>query len=74
MISGSSVLAEARVVPVCVVDHLGVDVLRAAEDGQPGPLGRPDQPLADVALAAQPAGLNQQVMVGGVHGTILDKS
>ena len=56
-----------------VVDHLGVDVLRAAEDGQAGTFGRPEEPLADAALAPEPAGLDQQVMVGGVHGTILER-
>ena len=65
--SGSSVLAEARVVPVVVVDDLGVDVLRAPEDGQPGPLGGPVEPLADVPLAAEPADV-RRVCAGSPDG------
>ena len=72
---GSTVLAAASVVPVVVVDHLGVDVLRAAEDGQPGPLGRPVEPLADAPLAARagasgPAGGDWRCLTR----TILDRS
>src|SRR5207244_1862642 len=38
-----------------VVDELGVNVLRAAEDGQPRPLGGADGLAPDVIAAAQPA-------------------
>src|SRR5208283_2019779 len=55
-----------------VVDHLGVNVLGASEDGQAGTFCGPKQPLTDAMLAAPAAGLDQQVMVGGVHGTILN--
>src|SRR5208337_2168828 len=55
-----------------VVDHLGVNVLGAPEDGQAGTFCGPKQPLADAMLPAPAAGLDQQVMVGGVHGTILN--
>ena len=34
-------------------------MLRAAEDRQPRPLRRPEQPLADVPLAAEPALLDE---------------
>ncbi len=65
-------LAETRVVPGLVVDHLGVDVLRAAEDRQPGPFGGAEQPVADPPLAPQPAGLHELLLVCDVHGTILN--
>ena len=49
-------LAETRVGPGLVVDHLGVDVLRAAEDRQPGPFGGAEEPVADLPLAPQAGG------------------
>src|SRR4051794_8290739 len=55
-----------------VVDHLGVNVLGAAEDGQARTLRRPRHPVANAMLAPLASGLDQQMMVGGVHVTILD--
>src|SRR5208283_22151 len=57
---------------VAAILQLGVNVLGAPEDGQAGAFCGPKQPLADAMLAAPAAGLDQQVMVGGVHGTILN--
>src|SRR5262249_15355792 len=53
---------------VGVVDHLGVDVLGAAEDGQTGPLGRPGDLLPHVPLAAKPPHLDEFTLI---HRTIL---
>src|SRR5690606_38796552 len=50
-----------------VVDDLRVDVLGAAEDRQPGPLGVAVQLLADVPLAAEPLPLDVQPVVLALH-------
>ncbi len=54
-----------------IVDHLRVDVLRAAKDRQPRPFGGPEHPVTDPPLATQPAGLHQTLLVCDVHATIL---
>src|SRR5262249_5125573 len=53
---------------VRVVDHLGVDVLRAAEDGQARPLRRPEQPPAGMPLATLTPHLYELALV---HGSFL---
>src|SRR5689334_10519285 len=58
--------------PGLVIDHLGVDVLRAAEDRQAGTFGRPREPIADVPLAPEPPRLHEPMLVCYVHGTILN--
>src|SRR5262245_16606484 len=55
--------------PGLVVDHLGVDVFRAAEDRQPGPFGRAGEPVADPPLAPQPSSLHEQLLIRDIHGT-----
>jgi hypothetical protein len=47
-------------------------MLGAAEDGKAGTFNCPKQPLANAMLATPAASLHQQVMIGCVHGTILD--
>src|SRR5262249_48153953 len=55
---------------VGVVDYLGVDVLRAAADGQPGRLGAAEEPLTDVPLPPQPAVLHGLALVLTAHGNV----
>src|SRR5262249_39071209 len=60
--------------PGLIVDHLGVDVLRAAEDRQPRPFGGAEQPVADPPLPTEPAGLHAYLLISRVHETIPNRS
>src|SRR5436305_10224364 len=53
---------------VVVVDDLHVDVLGTPEDGQAGPLGGPVEPLAHMALAAEPSCVDEFSLF---HRTVL---